>query len=171
MEKFSLHESLRIYLPGLLLAGLVYFIIKQTLNDIQVILLPAVFVGILLNSIIWNFHTKTFKKLNNNYPLKVSQQDMTFLNAWKEIIRAKMERFGRTEMKNILHSENGDKVADFVMRSYFSKKFELVELNYFRSPKSFGVMCYNLAFVCKVSIILPIGVGVYICYKTTLNWR
>ena len=170
MEKFSLHESLRIYLPGLLLTGLIYFIVNLTLQDIQLILLPALFVGILLNSIIWNFHAKTFKTLNETYILKVFQQEITFDEAWKKIIQEKMEKLNKTELKDILYSEDGNNVQGFVERSFFSKRYELIELNYFRSPKSFGIMCYNLAFVCKISVVFSICFGIYECSKTISNF-
>jgi hypothetical protein len=169
MEKFNLHESLRIYLPGLLLTGLLYVIVNQTIREIQLVLVPAIFVGFLVNSVIWNFHVKSFKTITDTYLLKVSHQNLIFFDAWKLIILTKVQRFNTAELKQFLDSKDGSEIVEFVERSFFSKRFELVELNYFRSPKSFGIMCYNLAFVCKISAIFSVCFGFYEGSKMTIS--
>lgn len=49
MEKLSLHDSLRIYLPGLFLSILVYLFVTGKADEISVVSLPALFVVLLVD--------------------------------------------------------------------------------------------------------------------------
>ncbi|MFP2997799.1 hypothetical protein ABN763_17940 [Spongiivirga sp. MCCC 1A20706] len=142
MEKFSLNESLRIYLPGLFLSILLFIILNVSLDGVEMILLPAIFIALLFNVIFGKFHKKYFEK-------RVEIKE--YNNQWNEIISFKL---GSTDLKAL---ETSNKMLDFIEGAYFSKRYTSVELTYFRYPKSMGVMFYNLMIVCFVGIGLSFG--------------
>lgn len=162
MEKLNVHETLRIYLPGLLFTLIVYFTINLTLKDANTILIPAIFVALLINAIIWKFHIKAFNKIADQNIFFTNGTHNNYMQAWKDILSERLNKYQcDSKYSIILNSEEGADIAKFIVGSYFSKKYDLMTLNYFRSPKSFGIMCYNLAVVCAASAFLPILVPLY----------
>jgi len=170
MEKLKLHETLRIYLPGLLLVVVLYYLLFLNIHDINLLLAPAIFIGILLNAVIWKLHVGFFKRLvlQKRYVTHKSPKD--FIEAWKDILAVKLQMLcGNSHTYVLLHSAEGEAILDFLEGAYFSKRYDLPELGYFRSPKSFGIMCYNLGIVCVLCIPVSLTYLIYYGFQQTEN--
>lgn len=160
MEKLKLHEILRIYLPGLLLSFGLFLLISfnldevkpknilSTISNLEVIIIPSIFVSFLLDAIIRDFFYEfKFKKIE----MEPWDEKENFVEAWNHIIITKMKVYNKNDYTYLLNNDkvNEEKLepVSFVTKSFFSKRFDLPELSYFRMPKSFGIMFFNLAVV------------------------
>jgi hypothetical protein len=156
MNKLNLNESLRIYIPGLYLSLILYFIHFQDIQGINNILLPAIFIGLIFNSIFGEFHKKYFLHLED----KKLFQDKNFIEFWFEIVMTKMKQYNIKPINSVQKKEIniGKKyeIGVFVNKAFFSKRYNSTELTYFRFPKSFGIMFFNLSIISVLGIIASI---------------
>lgn len=165
MEKLSLNESLRIYLPGLFLSFVIFIIHFLNFTNIELILIPSIFTAFLLHTIIGNLHSKVFVKMDSQ-PI---WGRANFDEAWKDIISCKLELFKHNRLASLVNSDKGSKLLVDIQKIYFAKRYNQTELNYFRSPKSFGIMFYNLFVVCLCCIPVSVSYIIIENLKTSHN--
>jgi hypothetical protein len=161
MDKLSLHESLRIYLPGLLITGLAYYAFFLSVVDFQSILLPAAFAGILFDAATQNFHVRFFEKIVDRQQYPLFGKKLNYTDACREIIKVKIQNSKLEEYKDIVPSELSDSCIGFVLSTFFVRRYESPELNYFRSSKSFGIMCFNFGAACFIALWLNLTIIIY----------
>jgi hypothetical protein len=156
MNKLNLNESLRIYIPGLYLSLVSFYIYFQTIEGTNNILLPAIFIGLIFNSIFGGIHEKYFLHLESKKLFK----DKNFIENWIEIVMTKMKQFNIEPVNSLnkkeVNLETKYEVELFVNKTFFSKRYNSPELTYFRFPKSFGVMFFNLSIASLIGIIASV---------------
>ena len=151
MDKLNLNESLRIYIPGLCLSFLAFYILSQNLDNVNVILIPSIFIGLVFNLLLRKRHQKCFEKilLKSNY-----------YQRWLDVIFIKL-KLHNMDIKN-QESQVVNDMVDFIETTFFSKRYSSSELTFFRFPKSLGIMYYNLYLVCIISIVISVCKIIYL---------
>ncbi len=154
MDKLTLHESLRIYIPGLLLSILLYCLFQSNTTGISNVAIPAIFVGFAINNPLHRIGKIYFGKLAINHKIKLNSLNENFFEHQKKILSEKYKYLSLNRVNNFdLIETNNFKAWDFIGYSHFAKIYDSPETSSFRLPKSFGIMCFNLF---AVSILGPI---------------
>ncbi|GAB5399285.1 MAG: hypothetical protein Aureis2KO_08700 [Aureisphaera sp.] len=162
MEKLNLNQSLRIYIPGLFLSLMLYYIAYQKLEGMESTLLPAIFIGLLFPITMGRLQRMLFTKIET----KPLFNGKNFDQNWLEIVMDKMNQYGidSKRLVEIDHMEDQwlrKKAFDFMSKSFFVKKYYDAELNYFRFPKSMGIMFFYLFISCLIGLALSIAKTIY----------
>lgn len=150
MEKLDLHESVRIYIPGLficLLGG--YFVFGAAL-DFSKLAVIAIFIGLVYAPAIYPLHDKYFRRIVARYG-----DGIGFKEVWKrEMVKQKSgQLYGNVDRKiNLLPVES----VSIYLTAYYASRYNSAELYGFRLQKTFGVMYFNIAVASLV------GVGVIV---------
>lgn len=142
----SLHESLRIYVPGLLLSLLWYALLRGTLSDSGIMAVPAIFVGFAVNVPFMMLQKRYFNYLVRRHMFCLNSVFKTYDEIADSILSAKYELL-KVDMKygHLQEFKPSTLVGwTFIEQSYFAKNYDSAETLGFRLPKSFGVMCFNL---------------------------
>jgi hypothetical protein len=87
MDKLSLHESFRIYLPGLLFCIIAYSLFNDSFQDISVVAIPAIFVGFAINVPLFLVNRWYFQKiLASTYKIKLNTVKRPFMSMRKRFL-------------------------------------------------------------------------------------
>lgn len=155
MEKLSLHESFRIYLPGLLFCLLSFALFSGSFSGAGEVAVPAIFIGFAINYPLRWLGTKYFGRLINTFKISIKNEKLIFLDHEHNILTTKYLMFKSSSDQDLELSERLNKNPgwDFITYCYFAKSYDSAETSFFRLPKSFGVMCFNFFIV---SLVVPI---------------
>lgn len=156
MDKLNLHDSLRIYLPGLFFCFLFYLIMFGTLNDIAIIVLPSLFVGLLFDIMFRSLCDEFFRKTGQGNDFGYKKEKTIFIYAWKEIVTPQLESYNLNIAIKLKAIEDRKKLGS-ICKLFFNKIHSSENLLVFRSPKSFGILCFYCFLVCVISILFLIS--------------
>jgi len=154
MEKLNLHESLRIYIPGLLLSMQLYILFQEKFTGLSNIAVPAIFIGFAINAPLYILSNRYFKRIINNYKINFTEIKEYFHEHLKSILSSKYSLLHPT-LTNPFYTINitNKKIWETIVFKHYAKIYDSPDLSNIRLPKSFGVMYFNLF---AVSITTPI---------------
>ena len=161
MDKLNLHDSLRIYLPGLLFSLLLYWISFGTLNEAGNTIIPAIFVGFLLDAPLTKIQRVYFDNMVERKLLDLgfSKQPRHVLPAFQALIAEQLQKQSPTHADKLRECES-DKVRT-IIRLFLNRSYSTESLLVFRGPKSIGVLCFNSSIVCLIVAIYLVVQQIY----------
>jgi hypothetical protein len=156
LEKLNFHDTLRIYLPSLLFCGLIYLLCIGSLKDSSLIAIPALFIGLLLDSAYNGINRWYFNYLTSYYKWCDQTSASTINTGIKERLLYQFYLHGQGEIGKRLYHLDCSQISyicsTFLLRQYTSEK-----LFFFKSPKSYGILFLNsalsLSLVCIILIL------------------
>jgi hypothetical protein len=171
MDKLSLHESFRIYLPGLLFCILLYSLFNDSFQDISVVAIPAIFVGFAINVPLLLINRWYFQKvLAPKYKIILNTKQKTFHEHERAIFNQKHQMF-KTRLGNELEDVYDVRESgwDFTVYSFLARNYDSADTSSFRLPKSLGVMCFNFFIIslvvpsvlCITAVILKLEISAF----------
>lgn len=165
MDKLSLHETFRIYLPGLLFCITSYALFLDTTKEIGQVLIPALFVGFAINVPLYTIGKFFFNYINDRYTININRIERTFEQHQSNILRQKHKQFKAQLGEYDIDIDDVTKLGlMFSTQALLSRNYDGSETSSFRMPKSLGVMCFNFSIL---SLAIPI---VFLLYALiTLN--
>lgn len=173
MDKLNLHDSLRIYLPGLFLSALFYLFITGKADDIGVIVIPALFVGLFLDKILYPYHGALYKRIATEKTFHLQGSDLHINQAIQLVVKIQLEsRASADASKKDELEEIAQDYASFeegkimmINRALHSRSSVGEKLSFFRLPKSFGILYYNMSVICFGFAAYTFILLVYLCIQ------
>jgi hypothetical protein len=156
MEKMSLHESLRIYVPGLLLCLILFLLFSGTVKDSGFVAIPAIFVGFAINAPLHKITTAYFGFLIEKYQITLNRETKPFKLHENAILTAKINLYRESIANTDGYLISNVEGWNFIGYAHFAKIYDSAETSSFRLPKTLGVMCFNLFLVSLIGPIVSL---------------
>lgn len=170
MEKMSLHESLRIYIPGLLFTLLMHILLTKGVDNTGSAAVMAIFVGFAL-SYPFNLVARIFfAKIVRDHQIQMAACRGDFHSHHHRILASKAATFLSNHTLSESVVDGKLKNWHFVAYSHFSKNYDSPVTASFRVPKSLGVMCFNLALASLTAPALFLIISIVMQLNVT-GWH
>lgn len=153
MEKMSLHETLRIYIPGLLFVILLAILLTNKIENPGYTAVIALFVAFALNYPFHIISNRFFKYLVVKYQIKIGDTTGNFAIQHHRILATKLAIY-KPDAEFVAFDEEWQRNMTSIEYGYFAQIYDSSTISCFRVPKSFGLMCFNLALAALSSIII-----------------
>ena len=165
MDKLSLHETFRIYLPGLLFCTIAYALFLDTTKGIGQVLVPSLFIGFALNVPLFIISRNFFTLINDRFTIKLDKLEKTFQQHQHDILSQKHKQF-RAKLNDVYLNVEDITSQGFLFSTHalLARNYDSAETSSFRLPKSLGVMCFNFSVI---SLALPV---IYLFLVLVLGW-
>jgi hypothetical protein len=169
MEKMSLHETLRIYFPGLLFVILLAILLTNKIENAGYTAVIALFAAFALNYPFYKVSNRFFKYLAAKYQIKLGDTVGNFATQHYRILATKSAIYKPGEAF-VTFDEEWQKNMTSIEYGYFAQIYDSSAISCFRVPKSFGLMCFNLALAALSSMIIFCIIW-FVASKPLIYWH
>lgn len=151
MDKISLHDLLRIYVPGLLLTIVLFFLWTGSLEDVGIAIIPAIFISLLFNLAFENLTIRFFNKIDGDFAIRFDGLTAPYEEHWKRIVHHRLLRESTIRYEN---QQQLDQLLQPVLASQVLSTMNGSHVqDYFSTPRSFGLMYFNCFMACVIGLV------------------